>query len=137
MADRFTGGCRCGAVRYESTSEKIGSHYCHCSDCQKYFGGPFGAGFVVIEAETAFHGEMSEYESKSDSGSTRLHCFCKTCGSPIGEKFREMEGIFVLAVGTLDDMSVFKPENHLWTTRKQPWLNIQDELPCFETQPEF
>ncbi len=34
---------------------------------------PFGAGFAIVEAETKFHGIITEYSDETDSGNTRLH----------------------------------------------------------------
>ena len=35
----FTGGCVCGAVRYECSAEPIMTLKCHCRDCQQVTGG--------------------------------------------------------------------------------------------------
>ena len=40
---RLTGGCQCGAVRYELTARPRGSSICHCRMCQKAGGAPFMA----------------------------------------------------------------------------------------------
>jgi hypothetical protein len=37
----FTGGCACGAIRYECNAEPIMMGKCHCRDCQHISGGPF------------------------------------------------------------------------------------------------
>jgi len=136
MEQRFTGGCLCGAVRYESTSDRFAQHYCHCTDCQKTYGGPFGVGFVVVEAKTKLAGEVARYTKTSDSGHRKSHLFCPKCGSPLGEQVEEFPGVIVLAVGSLDDPSVFRPEAHYWVTSKQPWVNIADDLPQLDGQPE-
>jgi hypothetical protein len=37
-----TGGCLCGAIRYESSEEPYAVAYCHCDSCKKALGGVFG-----------------------------------------------------------------------------------------------
>jgi len=36
----ITGGCHCGAVRYEVTGEALTHALCHCSDCRRSAGAP-------------------------------------------------------------------------------------------------
>src|SRR5262245_18585152 len=38
-----TGGCLCGAVRYESKEPPTEGYYCHCTMCRKHYGGLFAA----------------------------------------------------------------------------------------------
>src|SRR5436189_5654273 len=38
MPTKITGGCACGAIRYEVTAEPIVTFNCHCRDCQKTTG---------------------------------------------------------------------------------------------------
>jgi len=41
----------------------------------------------------------------------------------------------IIKAGTLDDASWLKPRMHMWTSTKQPWLALGDQLRCFEKQP--
>ena len=41
MVAPFQGGCRCGAIRYEVSSEPLAVMNCHCRDCQYTSGGGF------------------------------------------------------------------------------------------------
>ena len=34
MTKRYSGGCACGAIRYETGSEPIVEIHCQCRDCQ-------------------------------------------------------------------------------------------------------
>jgi hypothetical protein len=43
----FTGGCVCGAIRYECSAEPIMMFKCQCRDCQQVTGGGFVAGLLV------------------------------------------------------------------------------------------
>jgi hypothetical protein len=46
----FTGGCACGAIRYECNAEPIMMGKCHCRDCQHISGGPFVPFVIVLHA---------------------------------------------------------------------------------------
>jgi len=52
MLTSFTGGCACGAIRYEVTAEPIVMFNCHCRDCQRATGTAFSA--VVYVPAKAF-----------------------------------------------------------------------------------
>ena len=39
MAHPFTGGCACGAIRYEASIGPPMAGTCHCGDCQRASGG--------------------------------------------------------------------------------------------------
>src|SRR5687767_9610856 len=43
----FSGGCACGAIRYECTADPIMMFKCHCRDCQRVTGGGFVPGLLI------------------------------------------------------------------------------------------
>ena len=59
MATPFTGGCACGAVRYECAAEPVMTGNCHCRDCQKATGGAFVPALAVPTAALKITGEAS------------------------------------------------------------------------------
>src|SRR6266850_6568057 len=88
----FTGGCACGAIRYECTAEPIMMFKCHCRDCQQVTGGAFVAGLLV--SKSAFHltkGELRYHFTPSLAGGKHRRGFCVGCGSRItgGENDRQ------------------------------------------------
>ena len=134
MTTQFTGGCLCGAVRYEVTEEPQFTLFCHCIQCQKESGGPFSTEIIVAKTAVSIEGEMSEYDAIADSGSKATRKFCPVCGCPIliefeREDYRESVSI---AAGSLDDASWLQPQVHCFTVTKQPWVHISDDLPQFE-----
>src|SRR5438552_18015421 len=84
MTPPFSGGCACGAVRYECSAEPIVMFKCHCRDCQRITGGPFSA--VVYVPRAAFkltRGSLRYYATPSESGGHNKRGFCAECGSRI------------------------------------------------------
>ena len=37
-----------------------------------------------------------------------------------------------LKAGTLDDATIPQPQAHVWVSRKQPWVQIPQDMPCFD-----
>jgi len=132
----YIGGCQCGAIRYEVADAPKRLVVCHCSDCQRQSGSAFGMTLIVSEEE--FHltkGDLKTYASKSAAGRAKLGAFCPECGTRIYHKPEWRKGTVSVKPGTLDDTSWLKPEMHLWTCSKQPWVIIQEGVEAYETQP--
>ena len=72
----YTGGCHCGAVRYQVQVEKLIATECNCSICQK-------KGFIhLIVPESRFillQGEDS-LSTYTFNTCTAKHHFCRHCG---------------------------------------------------------
>src|SRR5438552_19084672 len=80
----FSGGCACGAIRYESTAEPVMMLHCHCRDCQRASGGPFSSYVIVpTEAFKLLQGSPRFHASPSEMGGKTRRGFCPDCGSPI------------------------------------------------------
>jgi len=68
MEKMFTGGCLCGAVRYECSAKPMMTGNCHCRDCQKSSGAPFVTAMAVPASALKISGDVKYYEIKADSG---------------------------------------------------------------------
>jgi len=65
----ISGGCLCGAVRYECPAEAAVSALCYCTDCQRATGGAFSAGFMVPkDSFKLLKGQLKGFEITADSG---------------------------------------------------------------------
>ncbi len=128
MTSRLTGGCACGAVRYDSTGEIEFSFKCYCRKCQRATGSGHAAAFAVAKDATTWTGELKHHTGQSDSGAATLAGFCPTCGSPMTSATERMpERIYILAA-TLDDPSVFKPTFAVHEDSAQPWDPVDPVL---------
>ncbi len=72
-------------------------------------------------------------ELKADSGNVKRIYFCGSCGSSLWNKSTGRPGMVTLKPGTLDDTGVIRPQAHIWTRSKQPWVQIPTDVPAFET----
>ncbi len=133
LTGSFTGGCLCGAVRYEVSGEPRLSLLCHCRMCQRASGAPFSA--ILF---------MSADQVTITQGQTRALVFsprsnrhvCDGCGAPLfftRDNRPELRGLYV---GSLDDPSGFQPKFHVCAESAMAWLDIRDDLPRYAEKPE-
>lgn len=133
----LTGGCACGAVRYESTKKPLMMLNCHCRDCQQASGGPYVAG--VLFAPSSFRitkGELKYYTVDSPPGGKHTRGFCPDCGSPVVGLVGNGSPLTGVCAGSLDDPSTFQPRMDIYTSDAQPWVHMDPELKKFEYAPE-
>jgi hypothetical protein len=130
----YTGGCYCGAIRYEFTAdrEELMMFKCHCRDCQRLSGGPYTP--VVYIPATAGRlaivcGQVKRHLTVGEKG-PHQRGFCADCGSRLtgGES---SHGIAVTA-SSLDDPSLFQPTAETWLCDAQPWDPPLPGLPRFD-----
>ncbi len=128
----ITGGCLCGAVRYEASEPPVGAGYCHCSMCKKARGGIFAVGASFRRDRFRFaQGEPKIYKSSAFAE----RGFCGDCGTPLFFRFTTpgpyADGITV-SMGSLDDPEVAPPAfywGHWGVESKVSWFTIDDDLP--------
>jgi len=136
MTTARTGGCLCGAVRYESVGEPLFSLLCHCRDCQHQSGGAYVAAMRVPAAGfRVTKGQPRLYVSSSDAGNRVTRAFCPECGCPLFIRVSARPEIVGLRVGSLDDPSGFRPEADIFVKSAQPWDHMNPDLPKHLTYP--
>ena len=93
-----TGGCACGAVRYECSADPIMAANCYCTDCQHSTGTAMASVLLVPKAALKLTGELKHYESTGDSGNKVSRGFCPNCGSPILSSLPAMSDFIALTL---------------------------------------
>ena len=77
----LTGGCLCGALRYDISETPQMAYTCHCTDCQHLTGSAFSLAITV--PDSAFRltkGEPRLLQKIAESGRTVTRWLCPECG---------------------------------------------------------
>lgn len=121
MAAKLTGGCTCGAVRYETETEIEFSFNCHCRKCQRATGAGHASAFALPVNAVKITGDIKEHKGSSDAGAATHSGFCPTCGSPLTSRTDRFPERLYFHAATLDDPSVFQPRFVVFEQEAQPW----------------
>jgi hypothetical protein len=129
--------CCCGSLRAEATGEPAFVVACHCMECQRRTGAPFGASACFAKAQVRTEGPSSVYVRGNDSGRTNEFHFCPNCGSTVFWHSEVVSDLIVIAFGAFADPSMPWPTASIWETRQHPWVTFAHELGHFGHQPEL
>ena len=126
----ISGGCLCGAVRYEASGTPYNVTHCHCSDCRRSSGAPFVTWASFRRDEFRFTTE----EPRLIEWAGRLRAFCPHCGTQLtfvsGMGADEVD----VTVSSFDDPEVVEPRDHTWTEDRLPWIQLADGLPVYRRE---
>lgn len=131
----LTGGCYCGAVRFEVTAAPLMRAQCHCRPCQYFTGGGPNYFFVVPADGFRYTKGAPRRFARTDIETPRTREFCPTCGVHLTTI--RPNGDVVVKVGALDDPAAYEgPAMAIHTRGKQPFHAIPDDLPAHEDLPK-
>ncbi|NQV46091.1 MAG: GFA family protein [Rhodospirillales bacterium] len=133
--DKYTGGCMCGAIRFEATGAPVNSNYCHCESCRKHTSAPVVAlvGYTVDQV-TFTKGQRKFYQSSP--GVNRA--FCGDCGTPLTWEGEGGSGEMLVEIltGAMDNPDAFPPETHYLHAERISWFDTADHLPRYSAFDE-
>jgi hypothetical protein len=136
MTETLTGGCQCGALRYEIAAEPLAFYVCHCTECRRQSASAFGLSILFRQdALRITLGALKEWRRPTASGGALACRFCPDCGTRICHE-APGEGIVSLKSGTLDDPGRFAPAAHIWTRSALPWVTIPAHTANFAGEPD-
>jgi hypothetical protein len=121
----LTGGCLCGAVRYEATAPMRPVMVCHCGQCRRWHGSP-GAYSNVPDDRFRMTEQRGLRWFASSAGARRG--FCRECGASLF--FRRGDGDSIsFTAGSLDGTTHLQTSMHIFVADKGDWYEISDGLP--------
>ncbi|HEX8216519.1 MAG TPA: GFA family protein [Allosphingosinicella sp.] len=123
-----TGGCACGAVRYELRSEPFDAGWCHCRTCQLNSGSPAMA-FASVPAGDLVWTQGKDRLRRFKSSSFGHRTFCGECGTPFLMEVDHQPETTDFTIATLDDPDPIAPGFHIFWSSRLAWFDPGDTLP--------
>ena len=128
MTRPFTGGCACGAVRYEVVGEPAAMTACQCRQCQHQSGTGHASYLGFAQASVTLEGTPSHWQATGDGGTVKRSAFCPTCGSflfwqPL------VDGVpgptISFAMGSVEGASGLRTAHHIFIADKGDYYEIE------------
>jgi hypothetical protein len=132
----LTGGCLCGAVRYEVAEPLASATYCHCTRCQRRSGTAASAQARVVQGSlSVVQGrELVREWVPPDNGWPKA--FCSACGGALWSRSPADDGVYSVRLGTFDSDPGIRPQYRQFVAYAAPWEPIPDDgLPRYEERP--
>jgi hypothetical protein len=128
----LTGGCLCGAVRFEITAPLTAASYCHCTRCQRRTGGAASAQSRIDGSTLRIvAGEDAVRAYRPPTGFEKL--FCGDCGSALFSRNPEDASQMSVRLGVFDEDPGVRPSWRQFVAYAAPWEPIPDDgLPRFD-----
>jgi len=131
----ITGGCLCGAIRYETAAQPVTARFCWCRLCQ-YIGAGNATVNVAFPTEGfIIRGAPKDYQRTADSGNRMHRRFCSECGVHLFTASDARPNLIMIRAGTLDNPNIAQPAAAIWVSKAPSYACIQEDLPRFEAQP--
>jgi hypothetical protein len=129
----ITGGCHCGAIRYQADGEALTHALCHCTDCRRHAGAPMVGWTMYPQGAIKVTKGTPKVYASSEHG--RRH-FCPDCGTGLFYTNTEMlPGIIDIQSATYDDPHSVPARAHIQVAERIRWMERAHELPAFERYP--
>ncbi len=128
---RYTGGCLCGALRYEAEGEPTLMGHCYCADCRKASGSGFIPFMGFRSGAVHFSGTTREFGLQAASGREAVRNSCPVCGGLVFGGRVGQDDSFTIYAGSLDDPSLFRPQVAIFTRGRPEWALIPPGLKIY------
>ena len=126
MSAKHTGGCFCGAIKFEAHGDPLWICHCHCNSCRRNTGAPVTTFVGLLKEQfTWLSGTPKVYSSSP--GVRRS--FCADCGTPLCYEADRCDDQIHMYVSVMDRPDDFVPTKHVFVGEKISWLELDDGLP--------
>ena len=124
--------CGCGAIVVSLPGPTNRVAACHCIECQRRTGAPFGVGAFYPADSVKISGTSKEYARPAESGGTVRSYFCRDCGSTVYWKADAAPSWIGVAVGSLADPAFAPPAISVFEQSKHHWVQLDEAVERFQ-----
>jgi hypothetical protein len=125
--ETLTGGCLCGAIRFELTSAPYTAGYCHCTRCQRRTGTAASPQARVDgDALRLLCGEHALRSWRHPSGGFEK-LFCEQCGAHLFSRNPNDHSQLSVRMGTFDGDPGIRPSWRAFVAYAAPWEPVPDD----------
>jgi hypothetical protein len=129
----LTGGCLCGAVRYEVSAPFVTAGYCHCTRCQRRTGTAAAVSALVSPGTFTVTSGRRNIRDYDPGGGSNIKSFCVHCGSGLYAWHPDYPDRVAVRLGTVDGDPGIRPSYHQRVDTAAIWEALPDDgLPRYE-----
>lgn len=122
----LTGGCNCGAVRFEVSEPLAYSYYCHCTRCQRRSGAGAAPGAVAVPGSfRLLQGADSVRAWNAGDGFDK--CFCSVCGSHLYARSPDNPDLVSIRMGVFDGDPGIRPIARHFVANAAVWEPVAED----------
>jgi hypothetical protein len=122
----LTGGCLCGAVRFEVGEPPVSAVYCHCTRCQRRTGTAAAASARLAPGSLRIvSGEELVRSYVPEDGFVKD--FCSACGGALWSRHPQDPDLVSVRMGVFDDDPGIRPSARQYVAYAAPWESIPDD----------
>ncbi len=127
-----SGGCLCGAVRFDVTGPLRDIILCHCTMCQKAGGHHFAAtAALTADLDIKHSGSLKWFKSSHYAH----RGFCADCGSSLFWKMDERDSTSIMA-GSFDEDIDLPVTSQVFMADRKSYYTPDATIPAYDTYPK-
>jgi hypothetical protein len=126
--------CSCGSLWVQTTGEATFVIACHCCECQRRTGAPFGVGVYFEKAQVGAQGASKLYIRDGQEGRKLRFHFCPECGTTVFWEVDIHSDLIGVAFGAFADPSFPPPTQSVWEASRHSWVEFGHDLGHFPEQ---
>ena len=116
--------CSCGGLRLTLSGVAPDVVACHCIECQRRTGSPFGAIAYYPADAVTISGVPKQYTRATATGRKFHNYFCPECGTSVYFKADNHPTKLGVALGAIADPNFPAPVRSVWEQSRHPWVEI-------------